>query len=528
MSFQNKLTLHLTVKGTPPRSILHAVLHQRFSMSTLVIGHSYINRIMRQLPGDADYITRGGLTIDAALVALQYRTKMKAQPKMKAQYKMKAQHKMKAQSKTKLKAQYSQVVIVLGLIEVLNSTQTSQVPHHSIISLVGFVAALVPDPSCIAWIEVHDVPALSSVQRQYLRRFNLALHQLSVGFPTCTFTGFCRDDIHLTRASERLLLALVTDLINPSSYLSQPAHPSSVSQMVHPNSVSQMVHPNSVSQMAHPSSVSQMAHPSSVVSANIDDRNVLGSMIQDEITTVVRLLRQRAASGPTHDAHPGSDLFQMAHPGSDSYRTDSAPLFMAHPGSDSYRTDSAPLFMAHPGSESVYQNELHVSVSENTGTFEPASGGSIEPIGFWKPVGQFGYLSNFHLEPVFDPESEITFNSGEQMYQYKKCLFHNQHDQAELVLLEPRPHFQKRAASTFASLPTWHDDAKTWIMHATLVCKFESSCELRDRLRGTGTRPLFELSPYDKCWGTGVAVHSTSFPGENRLGRLLETVRAEL
>ena len=251
-------------------------------------------------------------------------------------------------------------------------------------------------------------------------------------------------------------------------------------------------------------------------------------MIQDEITTVVRLLRQRAASGPTHDAHPGSDLFQMAHPGSDSYRTDSAPLFMAHPGSDSYRTDSAPLFMAHPGSESVYQNELHVSVSENTGPFEPASGGSIEPIGFWKPVGQFGYLSNFHLEPVFDPESEITFNSGEQMYQYKKCLFHNQHDQAELVLLEPRPHFQKRAASTFASLPTWHDDAKTWIMHATLVCKFESSCELRDRLRGTGTRPLFELSPYDKCWGTGVAVHSTSFPGENRLGRLLETVRAEL
>jgi ribA/ribD-fused uncharacterized protein len=503
---------------------------------------------MRQLPGDANYITRGGLTIDAALLALQYRTKMKAQPKMKAQYKMKAQHKMKAQSKTKLKAQYSQVVIVLGLIEVLNSTQTSQLPYHSIISLVGFVAALVPDPSCIAWIEVHDVPALSRVQRQYLRRFNLALHQLSVGFPTCTFTGFCRDDIHLTRASERLLLALVTDLINPSSYLSQPAHPSSVSQMVHPNSVAQLVHPNSVSQMAHPSSASQMAHPSSVVSANIDDRNVLGSMIQDEITTVVRLLRQRAACGPTHDAHPGSDLFQMAHPGSDSYRTDSVPLFMAHPGSDSFQmahpgsdssqTDSAPFLlahpgsdsfqMAHPGSESVYQNELHVSVSENTVPFEPASCGSIEPIGFWKPVGQFGYLSNFHLEPVFDPESEITFNSGEQMYQYKKCLFHNQHDQAELVLLEPRPHFQKRAASTFASLPTWHDDAKTWIMHATLVCKFESSCELRDRLRGTGTRPLFELSPYDKCWGTGVAVHSTSFPGENRLGRLLETVRAEL
>lgn len=60
-------------------------------------------------------------------------------------------------------------------------------------------------------------------------------------------------------------------------------------------------------------------------------------------------------------------------------------------------------------------------------------------------------------------------------------------------------------------------------MYTALIAKFTQRPELRDALIQTGTEELQEVSPKDHYWGLGA-----DGSGQNKLGRMLQLVRAKL
>jgi ribA/ribD-fused uncharacterized protein len=70
--------------------------------------------------------------------------------------------------------------------------------------------------------------------------------------------------------------------------------------------------------------------------------------------------------------------------------------------------------------------------------------------------------------------------------------------------------------------PDW-DSVKDEVMYCAVRCKFESHSELRDLLRATGNEDIVEAAPTDYYWGVG-----RDGTGQNKLGRIIERIRAEL
>ena len=80
-------------------------------------------------------------------------------------------------------------------------------------------------------------------------------------------------------------------------------------------------------------------------------------------------------------------------------------------------------------------------------------------------------------------------------------------------------------------------DEPTWIKHREsivkrgLLAKFAQNASMKQLLLNTGSKVLAEGSPYDRIWGTGVAINVTNpsqWIGMNLLGKLLMEVRQEL
>lgn len=70
--------------------------------------------------------------------------------------------------------------------------------------------------------------------------------------------------------------------------------------------------------------------------------------------------------------------------------------------------------------------------------------------------------------------------------------------------------------------PDW-DAMKDAVMLRAVRCKFEQHAALRDMLLATGEEELIEAAPTDLYWGVG-----RDGTGQNKLGRIMERVRAEL
>ena len=70
--------------------------------------------------------------------------------------------------------------------------------------------------------------------------------------------------------------------------------------------------------------------------------------------------------------------------------------------------------------------------------------------------------------------------------------------------------------------PEW-DAVKDEVMYRAVRRKFELHAPLRDLLFATGDEDIAESAPNDYYWGIG-----REGTGQNRLGRILERIRAEL
>ncbi len=67
------------------------------------------------------------------------------------------------------------------------------------------------------------------------------------------------------------------------------------------------------------------------------------------------------------------------------------------------------------------------------------------------------------------------------------------------------------------------DAIKDEVMYRAVRRKFELHAQLRDMLFATGDEEIMESAPNDYYWGVG-----REGTGENRLGKIIERIRAEL
>ncbi len=70
--------------------------------------------------------------------------------------------------------------------------------------------------------------------------------------------------------------------------------------------------------------------------------------------------------------------------------------------------------------------------------------------------------------------------------------------------------------------PDW-ESVKDQIMYQAVLRKFQTHEDIRDRLIQTGDEELVESAPGDYYWGCGA-----DGTGQNKLGKILMTVRAQL
>jgi len=131
--------------------------------------------------------------------------------------------------------------------------------------------------------------------------------------------------------------------------------------------------------------------------------------------------------------------------------------------------------------------------------------------------GQYRFLSNFwpaevHFEGLIYPSSE-------HAYQAAKSL-----DPAERkrIAALPTPSAAKKAGAALKLRPNW-DSEKFKVMETVVRDKFTRNADLRAKLLATGDAELIEGNTWDdRIWGV------CEGKGENRLGKILMQVRAEL
>ncbi len=140
-----------------------------------------------------------------------------------------------------------------------------------------------------------------------------------------------------------------------------------------------------------------------------------------------------------------------------------------------------------------------------------------EPIYFYTPDGPYGDVSNFAkfgvaLDGAWWPTAEHYFQA--QTFE----------DPAHRERIR-RASTAKQAAdlgrTRAVPLRSDWDEARVEVMRRVVEAKFRTHAAPRDLLLSTGDRPLVESAPGDAFWGAG-----PDGTGENRLGRLLEELRA--
>ena len=154
---------------------------------------------------------------------------------------------------------------------------------------------------------------------------------------------------------------------------------------------------------------------------------------------------------------------------------------------------------------------------------------------FFRPYDNYGFLSNWwncSFKGTIG-DTEYSFNSTEQYFMAYKAYYFSDTESFNRILQTRSPLDAKtigRAVKNF-NVERWNLERDT-VMYRALQYKFKG--ELADKLLSTGNAKLYEASPYDRIWGIGLSVHVArqlspdEYPGENRLGKLLERLREEL
>lgn len=134
--------------------------------------------------------------------------------------------------------------------------------------------------------------------------------------------------------------------------------------------------------------------------------------------------------------------------------------------------------------------------------------------------GEYRFLSNFYQ---FVTRQGISTNV-EILFQAEKAT--NDEDR-NLILSASSPGVAKKLGKRIALRPDW-DEVKDEIMQNLIISKFTSDRVLANKLLQTGTMELIESNYWnDTYWGICKCPEHMG-EGENKLGKILMSVRDEL
>jgi ribA/ribD-fused uncharacterized protein len=144
----------------------------------------------------------------------------------------------------------------------------------------------------------------------------------------------------------------------------------------------------------------------------------------------------------------------------------------------------------------------------------------VNQIFFWNERQEYGYLSNFYDHPV-----EIDGRIWPTTEHYYAAMKTPDFNLQEMIRCNAEtPLIAKRMGRKYPLKPDWEEVKYDVMVHA-LRAKF-SDKTLQEKLLNTGDAEIYEDSPFDKIWGTGVKGGVGT--GLNLLGKALMQVREEL
>jgi len=162
-----------------------------------------------------------------------------------------------------------------------------------------------------------------------------------------------------------------------------------------------------------------------------------------------------------------------------------------------------------------------------------------EPIFFWRPHEEYGYLGQWFPSPFTTPspvnsEETVTFQNCETYMMYHKAILFNDFAIGEHILAAANDPKQVKALGRKVrgyNEAKW-DENKFEIVVAANREKFRQQVHLREQLLETEGREIVEASPMDRIWGIGFgkenALKNRQRWGKNLLGKALMQVRNEL
>ena len=143
--------------------------------------------------------------------------------------------------------------------------------------------------------------------------------------------------------------------------------------------------------------------------------------------------------------------------------------------------------------------------------------------------GEHSYLSNFYRAPI--ELSSGKFNNVEQAFVHARAVHCQAPAIADEILRTPDPYLCKQLGKQIKTTPEW-DMVKLGLLEKLIRAKFTQHPALADRLMKTENSKLFE-GTRDRFYGVGIPIsqHQSigpNNPGQNKLGEILEKVRADL
>ena len=157
----------------------------------------------------------------------------------------------------------------------------------------------------------------------------------------------------------------------------------------------------------------------------------------------------------------------------------------------------------------------------------------LDPILFWKPNHDYGFLSNWFYSKF--TVNEVTFSCVEQYIMYMKAIIFKDYYTAQQILntTDPGRHkFLGRKVKDFKE-EIWISSRYNILLEGCKA-KFQQNLDLKEKLISTRPKILAEASPYDNIYGIGLRSNDyrskdkQQWNGLNLLGNALMDIRKDL
>lgn len=137
---------------------------------------------------------------------------------------------------------------------------------------------------------------------------------------------------------------------------------------------------------------------------------------------------------------------------------------------------------------------------------------------FWT-MPEYRFMSNFYPSPIlFYGDVWPTVEHAFQAFKSTDPVMR------EVIRMHEFPRDAKRLGRALVLRSDW-ETVKYSLMVELVTLKFKDE-PLRSKLLETKIRAIYEDSPYDLIWGTGVK--GSDGPGQNLLGKILMEVRSSI